>query len=72
MIPREKMLLTLKFFAPLLIFLGMVGIGLVLKRILPAGTTIHLSKYMVVGLLSGGAILVAVITILIVVLVLKS
>ena len=66
------MLLTLKFFAPLLIFLGMVGIGLVMKRILPVGTTIHLPKYMVVGLLVGGAILVAVITILIVVLVFKS
>ena len=56
----------------LLVFLGLVGLGLVLKRILPAGTTMHLSKYMVVGLLSGGAILVAMITILIVVLVLKS
>lgn len=56
---------------PLLVFLGLVGLGLVLKRILPAGTTIHLSKYMVVGLVGGGAILAVLITILIVVLALN-
>lgn len=56
----------------LLVFLGLVGLGLLLKRILPAGTTIHLSKYMVVGLAGGGAILVVLLTILIVVLVLKN
>lgn len=57
---------------PLLAFLGLVGLGLVLKRILPAGTTIHLSKYMVVGLVDSGAIFVALLIILLVVLVLKS
>ena len=57
---------------PLLVFLGLVGLGLVLKRILPAGTTLHLSKYMVVGLVGGGAILAALLTILIVVLVLNK
>jgi hypothetical protein len=54
--------------APLLVFLGSVGIALVLKRILPAGTTIHLSKYMVVGLVGGGAILALLLTFLIVLL----
>jgi len=58
--------------APLLVFLGLVGIALVLKRILPAGTTIHLSKNMIGGLVGGGAILAALLTILIVVLILKS
>ena len=57
---------------PLLVFLGLVGLGLVLKRVLPAGTTIHLSKYMTVGLVGGGAIFAALLIILIVVLVLKS
>ena len=65
-------MLTLKFFAPLLVFLGMVGIGLLLKRILPAGTAINLSKkYLVAGALVGGAILIALITIIIVFLPLK-
>jgi hypothetical protein len=68
---RKNPMLTLKFFAPLLVFLGMVGIGLLLKRILPAGTTIHLPKYMVVGLIVGGVILLALVIILIVVLVLN-
>jgi len=57
---------------PLLVFLGLVGLGLVLKRILPAGTTIHLSKNIIVGLLVGGAILAAMLTCLIVVLIRKS
>jgi len=57
---------------PLLVFLGLVGLGLVLKRILPAGTTIHLSKNIIVGLVVGGAILAAMLTCLIVVLIRKS
>ena len=57
---------------PLLVFLGFVGLGLVLKRILPAGTTIHLSKNIIVGLVVGGAILAAMLTCLIVVLIRKS
>ena len=56
---------------PLLVFIGLVGLGFLLKRILPIGTTIHLSKNMVIGLVGGGAILVVLLTI-IVVLVLKS
>jgi len=57
---------------PLLVFLGLVGLGLVLKRILPAGTTIHLSKNIIVGLVVGGAILAAMLTCLVVVLIRKS
>ena len=56
---------------PLLVFLGIVGLGLILKRILPAGTTIPLSKHMSVGLVSFGAIILILLITLMVVFVLK-
>lgn len=57
---------------PLLVFLGVVGLGLLLKNTLPTGTTIHLSKNMLIGLVGGGAILAVLLTILIAIFVLKS
>jgi hypothetical protein len=64
-------MITPTLLTALLVFFGIVGLGLVLKRILPAGTTLHLPKYVLVGLVSVGAILLVLLTIIIVVLVLN-
>jgi hypothetical protein len=67
---RIKPMLTTKILIALLVFLGIVGIGLMLKRILPAGTSIPLSKkYKVIGLIIGGVMLIALIASIIVFLV---
>jgi hypothetical protein len=58
-------------FLPILVFLGIVGVGLILKRILPAGTTIHLPKYVSVVLIGVGAIFLVLIIIAIVLLALN-
>lgn len=55
----------------LLFFLGVVGSGLLLKRILPAGATLHLSKNMGIALISGGAILAVILTVLVVIILKK-
>lgn len=57
---------------PLLIFLGVVGLGLLLKRFLPADAAIHISKNMAIALISGGAMLAVILTILIVIFVLNN
>ena len=56
-------------FLPILVFLGIVGVGLILKRILPAGTTIP--RYLAVGLVSAGAIILVLVIIAIVLLALN-
>ena len=53
------------YLLPLLVFLGLIGIGLVLKRILPAGTTLTLSKPMLFVLIGFGLILIVVQTVII-------
>jgi hypothetical protein len=55
----------------LLVFLGLVVLGLLLKRVLPAGTTIPMSKRMGIGLVSFGVIILALLVILLVALVLN-
>jgi hypothetical protein len=56
---------------PLLFFLGVVGLGLLLKRILPVGATLHVSKNMVIALISGGAILAVLLTVLVIIILKK-
>lgn len=52
----------LKQLLPALIFLALIGIALILKRILPADTTIHLSKPLLIGLVGGGLLLAVLLT----------
>jgi hypothetical protein len=63
---------NLSFPAPLLVFFGLVAIALILKLILPAGTTLHLSKYMVAGLIGSGVMVALLVAITILVLVYKN
>lgn len=50
---------------PLLVFFGIVGIGWVMKQILPAGTTLPLSGNVAIGLMIGGVVIFALIGVMI-------
>ena len=47
---------------PVFIFMAIAAIGLVLKRVLPATTTIHLPEAVLIGLSAGGIILAVLLT----------
>ena len=53
------------YLLPPFVFFGLIGIGLVLKRILPASTTLTLSKPWLFALIGFGLIQIVMLTVLI-------